>query len=102
VYGTDEKLNSIIENNKAVVVKFSTSWCGPCKAMEPMIDKLSHEFNGKVAIMSIDAEDEPELAAQYRIKSVPTILYFKNGELIDKTIGTLSEDDLVKHINNLI
>ena len=94
--------NKILEDNNFVVAKFGTEWCSPCKTMEPIIESVANQLGNKVKVMSIDVEDEPDLATKYKIRNVPTILYFKNGELKDKSVGAMAESDLINRINNLI
>ena len=94
--------NKILEENNFVVVKFGATWCSPCKTMEPIIESVANQLGNKVKVMSIDVEDEPDLATKYKIRNVPTILYFKNGELKDKSVGAMAESDLINRINNLI
>ena len=94
--------NKILEENSIVVTKFGATWCGPCKTMEPIIESVANQLGNKVKVMSIDVEDEPDLATKYKIRNVPTILYFKNGELKDKSVGAMAESDLINRINNLI
>jgi len=94
--------NKILEENNFVVAKFGAEWCGPCKTMEPIIESVANQLENKVKVMSIDVEDEPDLATKYKIRNVPTILYFKNGELKDKSVGAMVETDLINRINNLI
>lgn len=94
--------NKILEENNFVVAKFGAEWCGPCKTMEPIIESVTNQLENKVKVMSIDVEDEPDLATKYKIRNVPTILYFKNGELKDKSVGAMVETDLINRINNLI
>lgn len=94
--------NKILEENNFVVVKFGAEWCNPCKVMEPIIESVANQLEDKAKVMSIDVEDEPDLATKYKIRNVPTILYFKNGELKDKSVGAMSESDLINRINNLI
>ena len=71
--------NKILEENNFVVVKFSAEWCNPCKVMEPIIESVANQLEDKAKVMSIDVEEEPDLATKYKIRNVPTILYFKNG-----------------------
>jgi len=94
--------NKILEENNFVVVKFGATWCSPCKAMEPIIESVANQLGNKVKVMSIDVEDEPDLATKYKIRNVPTILYFKNGELTDKSVGAMAETELMNRINKLI
>lgn len=94
--------NKILNENNVVVAKFSATWCTPCRVMEPTIENAAKQFEGKAKIMSIDVEEEPDLATKYKIRNVPTILYFKNGEIKDKSVGAMNESDLFNRINNLI
>jgi thioredoxin 1 len=94
--------NKILNENNVVVVKFGATWCTPCRVMEPTIENAAKQFEGKAKIMSIDVEEEPDLATKYKIRNVPTILYFKNGEIKDKSVGAMNESDLFNRINNLI
>ena len=94
--------NKILEENSIVVAKFGAEWCSPCKTMEPIIESVANQLGNKAKVMSIDVEEEPDLATKYKIRNVPTILYFKNGELKDKSVGAMAESDLINRINNLI
>ena len=94
--------NKILEENNVVVVKFGATWCSPCRAMEPIVESVARQLENKAKVMSIDVEEEPDLATKYKIRNVPTILYFKNGELKDKSVGAMSESDFINRINNLI
>ena len=94
--------NEILENNNLVIVEFSATWCMPCKAMKPIIESVTNQFDGKAKVLSIDVEEEPDLATKYKIRNIPTILYFKGGELKDKSVGAINETELINRINNLI
>lgn len=94
--------NEILENNNVVIVKFSSTWCTPCRVMKPIIESVTNQFDGKAKVLSIDVEEEPDLATKYKIRNIPTILYFKGGELKDKSVGAISETELINRINNLI
>jgi thioredoxin 1 len=94
--------NEILENNNVVVAKFGAEWCTPCKFIDPIIERVGKQFEDKAKVISIDVEDEPDLATKYKIRNIPTILYFKNGEIKDKSVGSITESDFVDRINNLI
>jgi len=94
--------NKILENNNVVIVKFSSTWCTPCRIMEPIINNVAEKFAGKVKIIDVDVDESPELATQYKIRSVPTFMYVKNKEIADKSVGAISEETLVGKINSMI
>lgn len=79
---TDESVKEIIASGKPVVVDFWATWCGPCNRLTPVIEELAKEFEGKVEIGKYDIEEENDLAAENRIMSIPTLLFFKNGQQV--------------------
>ncbi len=79
---TDANVKEIIASGEPVVVDFWATWCGPCMRLAPVIDELSSEYEGRVKIGKYNIEEENELSTEYRIMSIPTILFFKNGELV--------------------
>jgi len=78
-----------------VVVDFAATWCGPCKMLGPILEDLSGEYEGKIKFLKVDVDDDADLAMQYKISSVPALIAFKNGEVIDKQIGLKQKDDLM-------
>lgn len=84
----------VLESDKPVVVDFWAPWCGPCKMVGPIIEKLAGEMGEKVTIGKLNVDDNPQTAQQYGVMSIPTILIFKNGEVVDKTMGFQPEPDL--------
>ena len=86
-----------------VVIDFWATWCGPCRMVSPIIDELSEEYEGKVAIAKCDVGDDgDEIAAQYRVRNVPTILFFKDGAQVDKHVGTADKEQLKAKIAALL
>ena len=82
-----------------VLTDFWATWCGPCKAIAPVLDELSSEYEGKARIVKIDVDQNPNLAAQYGIRSIPTLFVFKNGEKVDATMGMQPKAQLAALIN---
>ena len=76
--------SDVLKSNVPVLVDFTATWCGPCKALAPIVEKLADEFSGQVRVGKCDIDDAPNVAAKYRVRSVPTVMVFKNGELVVK------------------
>lgn len=100
---TDENAREIIESGKPVVIDCWATWCGPCKAMSPMIDQLAQEYDGRVIIGKYNVEEEGDLATEYRIMTLPTILFFKDGKKADiRLTGSQTRETLVAKIDELL
>ena len=84
------------------MVDFWAPWCGPCRMIAPVIDELAADFDGKAKICKVNTDEEQDIAIKYGIRSIPTILFFKNGELIDQMIGASSKQVLSDKINSLL
>lgn len=79
-----------------VIADFGATWCGPCKALAPIVEKIADEHAGKVKVLSIDIDDLPDTTKKYGVKSVPTILVFKNGEKVGQSVGLTSRENILK------
>lgn len=92
--------DQLVVNEKPLVVKFGATWCGPCKKLQPTLDKLESEFTD-VAFYSVDVDDAPELSKLYSIKSLPTVLFFKNGSVYKQVVGLSLIDPLRKILREI-
>lgn len=100
---TDENIHEIIASGQPVVVDFWATWCGPCRAMSPLIDELAKEYEGRVVIGSYNLDDENDFAAENRVMSLPTILFFKDGKKTAiRLAGSQSRETLVEKIEALL
>lgn len=101
---TDENVKEIINSGKPVVIDFWATWCGPCKRMSPVVDELAEQYDGRVVIGKYNIEEENDLSAENRIMSIPTILFFKNGQQIKdlRLAGSQSKPTLEAQIEKLL
>ena len=96
---TDNNFETTALGNEGVaVVDFWAEWCGPCRMISPIIEELSTEYDGKALIGKVNVDDNPEISMRYGIRSIPTILILKNGEVVDKQVGTTSKKALAQKI----
>ena len=91
---TDSNFNDLISKNKTVLVDFWAEWCGPCRMISPIIEELANEYKGKVIIGKLDVDSNQESSVKYGVRSIPTILTFKDGEIVDKQVGAVSKETL--------
>lgn len=91
---TTENFESYKSGNLPLVVDFWATWCGPCRMIAPIIGELANDYDGKIVVGKCDVEENDDLAMQFSVRNIPTILFFKGGELVDKFIGAASKDKI--------
>ncbi|HHX48902.1 MAG TPA: thioredoxin [Clostridiales bacterium] len=96
------ELTNLVQNNDVVLVDFFATWCGPCRMLAPTLEKLASEYEGKAVIAKIDIDKNNDLAYEYKISAVPTLILFKNGEAVHKFSGMRSYADLSSLIDENI
>ena len=97
---TDQNFKpEIHDSDKVALVDFWAAWCGPCQMLGPVIEELAGEFEGKAVIAKLNVDENPNTAAQYGIRSIPTMLIFKNGEIVDQMVGAMPKNMIAEKIN---
>ncbi|MCG9794086.1 thioredoxin [Flavobacterium algicola] len=94
--------DTTVNNNQVVLVDFFADWCGPCKALHPTLEELALDFDGKAIISKINVDENPELAAQFKVRSIPALFYFKNGEIVGTQNGVHSKSVISSHLNSIL
>jgi thioredoxin 1 len=92
----------VIKSDVPVLVDFWAEWCGPCKMIAPHLDRIAEDYGDKIRIRKVDIEEERGLAEKYRVESIPTLMFFKDGKLVDQLIGARPPKEITSRLDNLI
>ncbi len=100
---TDKDFDTqVLKADLPVLVDFWAEWCGPCKMVSPIVDEIAEELNEKLKVVKVNVDEAQELAGNYQVMSIPTLLVFKNGEVVEQIVGAMSKDQLLEKINTKI
>lgn len=99
---TDESARQAIESGKPVVIDLWAEWCGPCIKLGPAVEKLAEEYEGKAVVGKLNVDENDEISAENRVRNIPTVLFFKDGQLKDRTVGLVSLDELKSKLDALL
>ncbi|MBO4755861.1 MAG: thioredoxin [Bacteroidales bacterium] len=96
---TNTTFEELLQDSRLVIVDFWATWCGPCRMLSPLLDEVEEEMADKIVVVKVNVDDADEVAAQFRIMNIPTLLFFKNGQIVDKTVGAMPKSALIERIN---
>ncbi len=99
---TDSNWESLVAGDKPVVMDFWAEWCGPCRMISPIVEEIAQEYDGKIVVGKVNIDDNSEVTRNFGIKNIPTLLFFKGGELVDKHVGAIRKPELVEKVNKLL
>ena len=99
---TDANYEEVLNSDQLVIVDFWAEWCGPCRMVGPIVEELATEYAGKAVIGKVDVDSNDDITSKYGIRNIPTILFFKNGEIVDKQVGAAQKSALVEKIDKLL
>ena len=99
---TNENYADVLASGQPVVIDFWAEWCGPCRMVAPIVEELAAEYEGKVVIGKCDVDDNDDIVAEYKVRNIPTIVFIKGGEVVDKHVGAISKDALKAKVDALL
>lgn len=99
---TDATVSDVLQTDKLVLIDFWAEWCGPCKMVGPIIDEIAEEYKDKVVVGKLDVDNNDETTAKYGIRNIPTVLFLKNGEVVDKVVGAGPKTMFTDKIDKLV
>ena len=92
----------VLKADKPVIVDFWAEWCGPCRMVAPIVKEIGQDFEGRVVVAKLDVDNNPEVSNKFGIRNIPTILFFKNGEIVDKQVGAVPKNVLVAKVEAIL
>ncbi len=99
---TNTNISEILSGDKPVMIDFWATWCGPCRMLAPIVEEIAQEYDGKVVVAKCDVDDADEVAMQFRIRNIPTLMFFKGGEMVNRLVGAVPKSDITAVLDSII
>ncbi|MDR0733834.1 MAG: thioredoxin [Dysgonamonadaceae bacterium] len=99
---TSDNFRELVKSDKPLVVDFWAEWCGPCRMIGPIVEDLAQEYDGRAVVGKINVDEEEELTSEFEVRTVPTVLFFKNGEVVDRHVGAASKSLLEDKLKKIL
>lgn len=99
---TNINSEEILASEKPVLIDFWATWCGPCRMLGPTVDEIAEEYDGRVIVAKCNVDDADEVAMQFRIRNIPTLIFLKGGEVVDRAVGVVSKAEIEAKLNALL
>ena len=102
ITATNENFKEIISGNQPVLVDFWATWCGPCRMLGPTVEAVAKEYDGKVTVVQCNVDDCEDLSMQFGIRNIPTLLFFKDGQVVDKLVGNVPKAEITSRLDAIL
>ena len=99
---TNTNISEILAGDKPVMIDFWAAWCGPCRMLAPTVDAVAQEYEDRVVVAKCDVDDADEVAMQFRIRNIPTLLFFKGGEMVNRLVGAVPKSEITAILDSII